>query len=230
MHATHRSLVSTQSIVVIAAVAACTAGAQIPTGKEKDETLYAIGTLMARQLQQLGLSEEEYAHVQQGLYDATFGKAQAVEAADYREKINAFTAERQSTASAAEDVEAQKFLEVAAAEKGAVRTDSGLIYFERSAGTGASPVPTDTVEVHYEGTLRDGTVFDSSRQRGTAATFPMDRVIPCWTEGLQRMKVGGKSRLVCPPSIAYGERGAPPAIPGGAALSFEVELIAIKKK
>jgi FKBP-type peptidyl-prolyl cis-trans isomerase FkpA/FKBP-type peptidyl-prolyl cis-trans isomerase FklB len=81
------------------------------------------------------------------------------------------------------------------------------------------------VKVHYHGTLRDGSVFDSSRERGVPAQFPLDRVIPCWTEGLQRMKVGGRSKLVCPASIAYGDRGAPPRIAPGAALAFEVELL-----
>jgi FKBP-type peptidyl-prolyl cis-trans isomerase FkpA/FKBP-type peptidyl-prolyl cis-trans isomerase FklB len=83
------------------------------------------------------------------------------------------------------------------------------------------------VKVHYHGTLRDGTVFDSTRATGTPATFPLDRVIQCWQEGVMRMKVGGKSRLVCPSGIAYGDRGFPPVIPAGAALEFEVELVDI---
>ena len=94
-------------------------------------------------------------------------------------------------------------------------------------GTGDSPKDTDTVKVHYHGTLRDGTVFDSSVERGTPAQFPLNRVIPCWTEGVQKMKVGGKGRLTCPASIAYGDRGAPPKIKPGAALAFEVELLEI---
>jgi FKBP-type peptidyl-prolyl cis-trans isomerase len=94
------------------------------------------------------------------------------------------------------------------------------------AGEGAQPGPTDEVKVHYHGTLRDGTVFDSSVDRGTPAQFPLDRVIPCWTEAVTQMKVGGKSRIVCPASIAYGSRGMG-AIPGDAALVFEVELLEI---
>lgn len=95
-------------------------------------------------------------------------------------------------------------------------------------GTGASPKATDVVVVHYHGTFPDGQVFDSSVQRGEPARFPLNRVIPCWTQGLQTMKVGGKAKLVCSPQTAYGERGAPPRIPPNATLNFEVELIEIQ--
>jgi FKBP-type peptidyl-prolyl cis-trans isomerase FkpA len=119
------------------------------------------------------------------------------------------------------------YLEKAAAEPGAVKTASGLIYRELRPGSGPSPMATDTVKVNYKGTLPDGTEFDSSYKRNEPATFPLNRVIPCWTEGVQKMKVGGKSQLVCPASIAYGEAGSPPAIPGGATLVFEIELLGI---
>jgi FKBP-type peptidyl-prolyl cis-trans isomerase FkpA len=118
-------------------------------------------------------------------------------------------------------------LDKAAAEPGAIRTPSGLVYRELRAGTGASPKATDSVKVNYRGTLTNGTEFDSSYKRNEPAQFPVNQVIPCWTEGLQRMRVGGKSQLVCPASLAYGDRGAPPDIPGGATLIFEVELLAI---
>jgi len=94
-------------------------------------------------------------------------------------------------------------------------------------GTGPSPSPTDVVVVHYHGTFPDGQVFDSSVQRGQPARFPLNRVIPCWTQGLQKMKVGGKAKLTCSPQTAYGERGAPPRIPPNATLIFEVELLEI---
>jgi FKBP-type peptidyl-prolyl cis-trans isomerase FkpA/FKBP-type peptidyl-prolyl cis-trans isomerase FklB len=96
-----------------------------------------------------------------------------------------------------------------------------------SPGEGPSPGPTDRVRVHYHGTLSDGTVFDSSVARGEPAVFPLNRVIPCWTEALQKMKAGGKSRITCPPDIAYGDQGAPPLIKPGAALAFDVELIEV---
>lgn len=120
-------------------------------------------------------------------------------------------------------------LDKAAAEPGAIRTPSGLVYRELTAGTGPSPNASDTVTVNYRGTLVDGTEFDSSYKRNEPAQFPLNRVIPCWTEGLQRMKVSGKSRLVCPAALAYGDAGAPPTIPGGATLIFEVELLAINR-
>jgi FKBP-type peptidyl-prolyl cis-trans isomerase FkpA len=115
----------------------------------------------------------------------------------------------------------------AAAEKGAVVTPSGLVYRSLVEGSGAAPAATDTVRVHYRGTHPDGREFDSSYARGQPASFPLNRVIKCWTEGLQRMKVGGKARLTCPPAIAYGERGAGDAIPPNATLLFEVELLGI---
>jgi len=119
------------------------------------------------------------------------------------------------------------FADKAAAEPGAQRTASGLVYRDLKPGTGAHPTANDMVKVHYRGTLIDGTEFDSSYKRNEPATFPLRNVIPCWTEGVQMMKVGGKAQLVCPSSIAYGDAGSPPVIPGGATLVFEVELLAI---
>jgi FKBP-type peptidyl-prolyl cis-trans isomerase FkpA len=122
---------------------------------------------------------------------------------------------------------AQAYLDKAAAEPGATKTASGLVYRELRAGTGKSPTASDTVKVNYRGTLVDGTEFDSSYKRNEPISFPLSGVIACWTEGVQKMKVGGKSQLVCPSSIAYGDPGSPPVIPGGATLIFEVELLGI---
>jgi FKBP-type peptidyl-prolyl cis-trans isomerase FkpA len=124
-------------------------------------------------------------------------------------------------------VSPQAYLDKAASEPGAVKTASGLVYRELRTGTGASPAASDTVKVNYRGTLVDGTEFDSSYKRNEPISFPLSGVIPCWTEGVQKMKVGGRSQLVCPSGIAYGERGSPPVIPGGATLIFEVELLGI---
>lgn len=116
----------------------------------------------------------------------------------------------------------------AAAEKGAVKTESGMVYRSLKDGSGASPKETDIVSVHYKGTFPDGKEFDSSYKRGQPAEFPLNRVIKCWTEGVQKMKVGGKAKLTCPPSLAYGEKGAGSAVPPNATLIFEVELLGIK--
>lgn len=116
----------------------------------------------------------------------------------------------------------------AAAEKGAVKTPSGLVYRALTEGKGASPKETDVVSVHYKGTFPDGKEFDSSYKRGQPTEFPLNRVIKCWTEGVQLMKVGGKAKLTCPPTLAYGEKGAGSTIPPNATLQFEVELLAIK--
>jgi FKBP-type peptidyl-prolyl cis-trans isomerase FkpA len=119
-------------------------------------------------------------------------------------------------------------LDAAAKEAGAVVTKTGLVYRSLKDGAGASPGATDTVKVHYKGTFPDGKEFDSSYARGTPIEFPLNRVIPCWTEGVQRMKPGGKAKLTCPSAIAYGERGAAGVIPPNATLLFEVELLGIK--
>ncbi|MEP6609464.1 MAG: FKBP-type peptidyl-prolyl cis-trans isomerase [Burkholderiaceae bacterium] len=116
----------------------------------------------------------------------------------------------------------------AAAEKGAIKTDSGMVYRALTEGSGASPKEIDVVQVHYKGTFPDGKEFDSSYKRGQPTEFPLNRVIKCWTEGVQRMRVGGKAKLTCPPSLAYGDKGAGGVIPPNSTLQFEVELLAIK--
>ena len=118
----------------------------------------------------------------------------------------------------------------AAKEPGAVVTSSGLVYRSLKDGTGPSPTAADTVKVHYRGTFPDGREFDSSYKRNEAIEFPLTGVIKCWTEAVQLIKVGGKSKLVCPSGIAYGDRGSPPVIKPGATLIFEVELLDIVKQ
>ena len=119
-------------------------------------------------------------------------------------------------------------IDKAAKEKGAVKTKSGMVYLSIKDGKGKSPTATSTVEVNYRGTLTNGTEFDSSYKRNQSISFPLNGVIPCWTEGVQKMKVGGKAKLVCPPELAYGAQGAGGAVPPNATLFFEVELLGIK--
>jgi FKBP-type peptidyl-prolyl cis-trans isomerase FkpA len=135
-----------------------------------------------------------------------------------------------ATAAAAQTVAPNPTLEAAAKEDGAVVTASGLVYRALKQGEGASPTASDKVKVHYRGTFPDGREFDSSYKRNQAIEFPLSGVIKCWTEGVQLMKIGGKSKLTCPPAIAYGARGAGGVIPPNATLLFEVELLAINAK
>lgn len=119
-------------------------------------------------------------------------------------------------------------IDKAAKEKGAVKTSSGMVYLSIKDGKGKSPSAANTVEVNYRGTLTNGKEFDSSYKRNQSISFPLAGVIPCWTEGVQKMKVGGKAKLVCPPELAYGSHGAGAAVPPNATLIFEVELLNIK--
>lgn len=217
----------------IAAMAAClilpvtTALAATPESDE-DKTLYALGVILARDLGALNLTAEEMEMVSAGLTDAALGKDSQVDLPTYGPKVQAMAQARATASAASEKAAADAFVKEMAATDGAERTDSGLVFIVVEEGNGESPAATDTVRVHYHGTLRDGSVFDSSRDRGEPATFPLDGVIPCWTEGVQKMKVGGTYRLVCPSDIAYGDRGAGSRVKPGAALEFEVELLAIE--
>jgi FKBP-type peptidyl-prolyl cis-trans isomerase FkpA len=201
--------------------------ARAEDAKKEDNILYVLGVAVSQGLGAFGLNEAELAVVLDGIKDGVTGEASGVNPREYMEQIQALQLEREAVVAAAEKELSIKFIETAAKKDGAKKLESGLIITTVSEGGGKSPVATDTVKVHYHGTLRNGTVFDSSVERDEPATFPLNRVIPCWTEGLAMMKVGGKSQLVCPSDIAYGDRGRPPTIPGGAALVFDVELIEI---
>ena len=194
---------------------------------EDQKTLYALGMSIGRSIAVFGLSAEELDYVKAGMVAEATGQKGAVDIATYGPKIQQLAVARQSAKASGEKEKGKAYLDQAAKEEGAVKTESGLIYKETQAGTGAAPQASDVVRVHYKGTLIDGKEFDSSFKRNEPATFPLNGVIRCWTEGLQRMKVGSKARLVCPSEIAYGDRGAPPDIPGGATLIFEVELLEV---
>lgn len=193
---------------------------------EDEKILYAMGLAIAQNLTQFNLDEAELKSLQKGLVDGVLGREPKVDLDEYGPKLQPFAQQRMQAAADTERDAAAAFVDEQAAAEGAEKTESGLIYSEITPGEGASPSATDTVTVHYHGTLRDGTVFDSSVDRGQPATFRLNQVIACWTEALQRMKVGGKSRIVCPPDLAYGDRGAGKIKPGSA-LVFEVELLGI---
>jgi FKBP-type peptidyl-prolyl cis-trans isomerase FkpA len=203
---------------------ATAAPASLTTDEEK--TIYAIGLSIGKSISTLSLTASEVELVKRGISDATAGKPE-IELNMWGPKIQAFATGRAAAAAEKEKAASATYLAKAATEPGAVKTDSGLVYRELTAGTGESPKATDTVKVHYRGTLTNGTEFDSSYKRNQPTTFALNGVIKCWTEGVQRMKVGGKSMLVCPSDIAYGNVGHPPTIPGGATLNFEIELLEI---
>jgi FKBP-type peptidyl-prolyl cis-trans isomerase FkpA len=196
---------------------------------EDDKTLYALGAILGRNVTAFKLTPAEIERVKEGLADAAAGKPLTVPLETYGPKVQQLASARAMAGAQAEDAQSDAFRQKAASAPGAVKTPSGLVFRTLNPGKGQSPSATSTVRVHYEGTLTNGTVFDSSRKRGEPVEFPLSGVIPCWTEGLQRMKVGERAQLVCPAAIAYGPEGRPPTIPGGATLVFDVELLEVKK-
>jgi FKBP-type peptidyl-prolyl cis-trans isomerase FkpA/FKBP-type peptidyl-prolyl cis-trans isomerase FklB len=216
------------TVLGISFSAACAASSSDPSTDEQ-KTLYALGLAVSQSVSGFNLSESELEFVKAGLTDGVLKRPKKVEVQAFIPKIQQLQQTRAATVADAEKRASAVFLAKAAQEPGATKTQSGVIMTTLKPGNGASPKATDTVKVHYHGTLTDGTVFDSSVKRGEPATFPLGNVIKCWGDGLQQMKVGGKSRLVCPPALAYGDRGAPPEIKPGATLVFEVELLDIVK-
>jgi FKBP-type peptidyl-prolyl cis-trans isomerase FkpA len=192
---------------------------------DDEKTVYAAGLVLARSLGQFDLSPQEVEVVRRAIADALAGKP-ALDLDEWGPKIQGLVTVRTARLVARQKEQSAAYLTKAAAATNAVQTESGIVYTETAAGAGASPAATDRVKVHYRGTLIDGTEFDSSYARNEPAEFPLNGVIRCWTEGVQRMKIGGKARLVCPSDLAYGDRGND-AIPGGSALIFEIELLDI---
>jgi len=223
-----RTLVIWSTVLILAT--AVNAGADEPKlVTEEQKTLYALGLTINRSLSPFNLSASELELVEAGLADGGLHKTPKVDLETYGPKIKQLQEARAATVAAAEKKTSQAFVDQVAREPGATRTASGLLMIPITPGTGATPKPTDTVTVNYEGRLTDGTVFDSSGLRGGPATVPLSGVIRCWTEALQLVKVGGKSRLVCPADLAYGNQGWPPLIKPGATLVFDVELLGISQ-
>jgi FKBP-type peptidyl-prolyl cis-trans isomerase FkpA/FKBP-type peptidyl-prolyl cis-trans isomerase FklB len=208
---------------------AASAFAATDPATDEQKTLYALGIAISQSLGVFGLNEAELEFVKSGLSDGVLKHPSKVELKTYGPKIEQLEQTRTAALAEGEKKSGAAFLAKAASEPGATKTESGAILTTIKEGKGANPKATDTVKVHYHGTLLDGTVFDSSVKRGEPATFPLNQVIKCWTEGVQKIKVGGRSRLVCPSNLAYGDRGSPPTIKPGATLVFEVELLDIVK-
>ncbi|RMG47877.1 MAG: FKBP-type peptidyl-prolyl cis-trans isomerase [Acidobacteria bacterium] len=214
------------AIAALGALLGLPALAEKPALESEDQkTIYALGLALSKQLTEFGLQADELDALYAGLGDGILGKEPKVSFEEYLPKLRELRTQRMQMVAARNKSEGKAFVDKACQESGAVRSESGLAYLELEPGSGPSPKATDKVRVHYTGRLVDGTVFDSSRQRGTPAEFNLSQVIPCWTEALQKMKVGGKARLYCPSDIAYGDTGRPPAIPPGATLVFDVELL-----
>lgn len=197
---------------------------------DEQKTLYALGVALSQSLGDFALTESELEIVQSGISDGVLKVPSKVDMQTFGPKLQPWVQARTAAIGEREKTAEAALLAKAIAEPGAKITESGAIVSALKEGSGPTPTAADTVKVHYQGTLVDGTVFDSSIQRGEPATFPLGGVIKCWTEGLQQIKVGGKSRLVCPANIAYGDRGSPPVIKPGATLIFEVELLEIVKQ
>ncbi len=200
---------------------------KVKVESEQDKTLYAMGVMLGSNLKRLELNDNELNALFKGLKHAAKGAQTEVDMASYQPKIQAMFRERMQKVVESEKQKGTEFIKKFSSEEGVKTTKSGLAYKVLKEGTGKSPSATDEVEVHYHGTLIDGTVFDSSVERGKTITFPLNRVIPGWTEGLQLMKEGAKYKFAIPSDLAYRDAGAPPKIPGGATLIFEVELFKV---
>jgi FKBP-type peptidyl-prolyl cis-trans isomerase len=214
--------------LLFATACSAQAPAKVAPKTDDEKTVYAIGLAIQKSLEPFSLSPAEVELVLAGVRDAAAGKPE-VKLEEKQAAIQKLVTDRRAAAGAALAKVGEGYLEKSAKEKGAVKTASGLVYIPVKEGTGKSPAATNTVKVNYEGKLVDGKVFDASSRHGGPATFPLNGVIPCWTEGVQLLKVGGKARLICPAALAYGDRGAGAEIPPGATLDFEVELLEIVK-
>ena len=204
------------------------AAAPEPTTDEQ-KTLYALGLAINQSLGNFALSEPEFDLVKSGITDGFF-KRPKVDLQTFGLKISELQQARALLIAEAEKKAGAPFLAKAAAESGAKKTESGAILTTIREGNGSTPKVTDMVKVHYLGTLIDGTVFDSTAKQGAPATIRINEMSKCWVEGMQQMKVGSKSKLVCPSSLAYRDKGLPPLIKPGATLVFEIDLLEIVAK
>ncbi|MBF0360716.1 MAG: FKBP-type peptidyl-prolyl cis-trans isomerase [Oligoflexia bacterium] len=205
----------------------CQKKGEVKLKSEDDKVLYAMGVMFGGRMADIKLTEAELDILLKGFKDSSLNKKPEIEIKDYQMKVRDFFMKRMQVGAENNKKIGIDYLEKFIKDEGAKKTASGLAYKVLVEGKGKQPAATDTVEVHYKGTLIDGTVFDSSYERNQKVTFPLNRVIKGWTEGLQLLKEGGKIKLVIPPDLGYGDAGAPPKIPGGSALVFEVELFKI---
>ncbi len=197
-----------------------------PTTDEQ-KTLYAMGLSISQSIGTFGLSEPELDLLKSGITDGVLKKTPKVDLQTFGPKIQQLQEARALVIAEPEKKAGAAFLAKVAAESGAKKTESGAILKTLKEGNGAIPKVSDMVKVHYQGTLIDGTVFDDSAKQGGPVTLRMNEMSKCWVEGMQQIKVGSKSKLVCPSSLAYRDKGRPPLIKPGATLVFEIELLEI---
>lgn len=227
-----KKLLMTLAITPILLVS-CSKNGEVKPETENDKIFYSVGHTYGARFKDFKLTDKEIANLVQGVRDGIVQKKIDIDTRQFAFKFRDIVNSRMSEVSKSEKEAGAKFLEEFVAKEGAQKTASGLAYKIIEAGSAKKPAATDTVKVHYKGTLRDGTEFDSSYKRNKPIEFPLNRVIKGWTEGMQLIGEGGKIKLVIPSELAYGDQGAPPSIPGGATLTFEVELIEVmgsKKK
>lgn len=195
-----------------------------------DKLSYAWGLAMGRQLQGMGMKELNTDDFKDGVKAVFDGSEPAMSVEEAQKLIQDYLNDLQKKAEESAKAAGTKFLEENRKNEGVKETASGLQYVVEKEGEGAQPSAEDEVTVHYTGRLLDGTVFDSSVNRGEPATFPLNRVIPGWTEGVQLMKEGARYTFFIPSDLAYGPQGIPGAIPAHSTLIFEVELLKVIKK
>ena len=211
----------------IALLTSCGKKVSVSESSEKNEKIiYSMGSMFGKRLQNMELSEKEKDTLLQGVRDGVDNKEQ-IDVKKYASHIRSLFRERGQKMAKKLEEKGAEYMEKFVTEEGGLKTESGIGYKILKEGAGKNPKASDRVKVHYHGTLIDGTVFDSSVDRKKPLTFPLTGVIKCWREGVQKLKVGGKMKLVCPSNVAYGVQGAPPKIPGGSTLLFEVELLEI---
>ena len=219
-------LLLTASVLITSCSKTGTESVELKTEDEK--SFYTIGFSWGEKLKGLNINDREFKALMKGAATSVDGKKSEVDLKMYSAKINTMATARSEASSNKEKESGKKFIaDYLKKHSTAKQTASGLVFDIMKQGSGKTPAATDTVEVHYHGTLTNGAIFDSSVKRGKKITFPLNRVIKGWTEGLQLVKEGGKIKLIIPSDLAYGNAGAPPSIPGGATLIFEVELFKV---
>lgn len=216
---------------VLLAAGCKSAAPEVKVETDEQKALYSLGYIVGGNIKTFELTDAELAVVKLGFADAAQQKKAVVEnPQEFVQKLQELQGTRVAAASKREQEAGAAFIEKAATEAGAQKLESGMVFTSVKEGAGASPTAADVVKVHYHGTLTNGKVFDSSVDRGEPVEFPLSGVISCWTEGVQKMKVGGKAKLVCPANLAYGDRSPSPDIGPGATLVFDVELLDIVKQ